>query len=62
MDYDQKREYLDSRGSRCPFCKSEEIEGREINIDCDYTTQEVVCNNCGKSWRDIYQLTDVGEV
>ena len=64
MDAEQRQAYLESEGSRRPFCDSEEIEG-EVASSADYYDgyeQEVVCKACGKAWKDIYTLTDVEEI
>lgn len=43
--------------SRCPFCKSDDIEAGEMEIpDGPTTRQPVVCHDCGEEWVDIYQL------
>lgn len=53
----QQKFYLDNGGRYCPCCESEEIEGREVDIDAGTATQQVVCNQCHASWVDQYTLT-----
>lgn len=55
-------EYKAHGGNQCPCCKSNDIEGREINVDSGTASQEVVCNACGASWNDIYRLEGYGEL
>jgi len=64
MDQEQKQAYLKSEGSKCPFCKSENIWGGITHSAKYYDgyEQEVQCNECGKAWKDIYTLTDVEEI
>jgi len=64
MDAEQKKAYLESEGSKCPFCKSANICGGVTHSAKYYDAyvQEVHCNECGKAWIDIYTLTDVEEI
>jgi hypothetical protein len=50
-------EYLEQGGTVCPFCKSHDIEGQEVNIDAGTAWQDVSCNQCGEEWQDTYTLT-----
>lgn len=55
----QVKSYL-AESHRCPYCKSEDIEGqagRDHNADSIY--QEVACLSCEKEWVDEYRLADV---
>ena len=52
------REYIDAPGF-CPFCKSENISGSNIEIDANSAWQDVGCDDCNKDWRDIYRLVAV---
>lgn len=38
-------------------CRSENIEGGEVNIDAGACTQDVACNDCHAAWTDTYSLT-----
>jgi hypothetical protein len=59
----QVRQYIKSRGTFCPFCKSPEIEGTgNSNSDADWHENEVECHDCGAMWKDIYILSDVSVV
>ena len=57
----RKRSYL-QRGGCCPYCRSESISGESVDIDSNRAFQEVSCSECGRSWLDIYRLTDVEEI
>ena len=48
--------YANLKGQCCPVCRSKQITGHSVVIDADYASQEVTCNDCGSSWRDIYKL------
>ena len=60
MTPEQKRNYLTSPDN-CPFCGSGDITGRCFSYE-DPSAQIIDCEGCGKSWMDIYTLTDVEEV
>lgn len=53
-----KEAYLSSP-SKCPYCDSEDIESGALDADGAVATAEVECNNCHKSWTDVYRLVDV---
>jgi len=54
----QVKEYL-AKGSSCPFCGSESITGGSVDIEGVAASQEVSCQECGRSWRDVYRLVNV---
>lgn len=49
-------EYVESAGNECPFCRSRNIIGHNIDSDCDYAWRKVECNNCGKLWTENFKL------
>lgn len=49
-------EYVKQGGTCCPFCKSTDIVGDSIEIDCGTASQEVSCNDCNGEWKDQYDL------
>lgn len=60
---EQVVEYIRGGGKVCPYCKSDDIEGR----DRDYygladMYQEVSCRSCGESWQDHYKLVGIGAI
>ena len=55
----KKRHYMNNNGSICPFCDSHNIEGGPFEADGTTVWQNVICNNCGAEWTDIYRLTNV---
>jgi len=55
----QKKEYLKSGYGKCPKCKSSDIEGSSFDVDDKYVTQDLTCNECGFSYRDVYTLSNV---
>ena len=52
------RQYAESGGQTCPFCRSTNVEaaGAIMPDDRDSATLEVECNDCGRTWKDIYRL------
>ena len=52
----QKTKYLKD-SSQCPSCGSGKIYGG--NWDDENHSQEIICNDCGCEWWDIYTLSDV---
>jgi transcription elongation factor Elf1 len=54
----QEEEYLKSP-SKCPYCKSEDIEAGAVDIDSGHAMQKVQCLNCEKQWRDHYELVAI---
>lgn len=53
------RRYIDSEGSCCPYCGSDEIEAGPVEADADSSSGDVMCNACGKQWRDVYTLSAI---
>ncbi len=58
---EQKHEYLSNRPGHCPYCGSEDIEGRGYDYDSD-PGQIIDCNECERCWMDVFTLTDVLEM
>lgn len=42
----------------CLNCGNISIEGKGVEIEGKYAVQEVSCNYCGSSWKDVYNLAD----
>lgn len=52
-----EKEYVNKKGNFCPFCQSRKIQSTEhVQLDACFGNQNVVCDNCGKRWKDIYKL------
>lgn len=50
-------EYVNKSGNVCPFCLNENIEAEKYaQIDGASASQEVICNDCGEEWVDVYEL------
>lgn len=58
----EKRRYLQD-SSRCPYkdCRSTNIVGDSIVIDCGQAAQVITCGKCSRSWEDIYDLISIEE-
>jgi transposase-like protein len=62
MNQKQKALYLQNRGSKCPYCQSENVENSgNREFDEDWATNEIACLDCQKTWKDFYLLSDVIE-
>ena len=51
------KQYRDSGGCQCPFCRGTDVVGGHVEVDAGGATQEVSCNDCDRSWIDCYNLT-----
>lgn len=56
-----KQEYL-RKPSTCPYCSSDNICSGSLDADGKIATAEVECNQCYRSWTDIWRLVDVREI
>lgn len=45
--------------TKCPECKSENIEMTEDDYDGDEGTQDVRCNDCGHEWRELWRFVKI---
>jgi predicted Zn-ribbon and HTH transcriptional regulator len=50
-------EYIRNKGSKCPYCHSENIQAYDLKL-CDALNAEqpVQCNDCKKQWIDTFVL------
>jgi transposase-like protein len=53
------REHIRSGGVSCPCCGSSDITGGNVEIDAGRAFQEVWCEECSFSWKDIYKLVEI---
>ena len=58
---EQKRRYIAVKGTRCPYCGSQDVTVSDMQADGDTAWQAVTCDNCGKNWTDNYNLSDIVE-
>lgn len=53
-----EEEYVKRMGSRCPVCRSNDIEGGQIDTTTGGSAgQSMSCPECKSSWEDCYTLT-----
>lgn len=57
----QVKEYVSKAGMVCPYCRSTQIEGNEIDMQGKYVYQGCYCLRCHKEWTDEYTLTGIVE-
>lgn len=50
-------EYLAAGGTRCPYCRSNDISAGELSAEGREASQEVGCSRCGAVWFDVFALT-----
>jgi len=55
----QKKEYINSGYSKCPNCKSEDIEGGHVEVNGASCWQPCFCHECNLEWNDIYTLSNI---
>lgn len=54
--------YLKYRGTRCPFCRSDDISNGDSNTDDNWHSISVTCDCCGATWDDVYTLNNVNDL
>ena len=57
---EKKKEYLQNP-NKCPYCGSNDISSGHLEADYNMAWSTVICDSCGKEWRDLYTLTDIEE-
>lgn len=57
-----QEEYVEDEAGKCPVCKSNQIEGDQIDISGKTAYQPCGCNECGAAWMSEYVLTGYGEL
>lgn len=58
---EQAQNYLKNRGSSCPFCGSDQIQGDSVEVHDGRVYQSVQCLKCGEGWHDGYTLDSVAD-
>lgn len=56
---EQREQYVETGGHACPYCGSDDIEGRIESDDPPYS--DVKCNTCKREWRQAYRQDDAGQ-
>lgn len=56
---EREKHYLECMGLRCPYCNSANINADSWNGDT--ATQDVICDECGRHWKDCYELSGIIE-
>lgn len=58
-----EKDYLANKGNQCPFCKSENFDKTEHDLDDDpkeyWQNWFCLSNSCDGDWTDIYKMIDV---
>jgi hypothetical protein len=58
-DEELRDKYLKTKGVRCPYCDSSDIEGGSKDTQDDAVFQSITCGSCNREWTDEYTLTGV---
>ena len=45
----------------CPYCDGDDITSGLMHDNTGFVEQNVVCNECGKRWKDIHGVVDIIE-
>ena len=60
MTPEQKKEYLEGKGSKCPFCQSGNIMGQGMQpLGPTTVGEDCECGLCERQWQDRFTLTGV---
>ncbi|HUT15492.1 MAG TPA: hypothetical protein VMY98_04530 [Anaerolineae bacterium] len=54
--------YIARGGVCCPVCQSDDIEGRDIEVDAGGASQAITCGLCGSTWVDCYSLVRIDDL
>ena len=58
----QVLDYLDCRGTRCPYCRSNDTQTGETVCDGDTGEAPVTCLTCRSEWKDVWGVVGVCEL
>jgi len=56
---EDKQTYVKLRGGYCPFCESRNLNPSSSVFDKGNAYQYLDCLDCGRSWIEVYNLTDL---
>ena len=51
-----QKQYVQKKGTHCPYCNSENIQGQHVEITDAFPEQEIICLDCDKEWVDFHKL------
>ena len=50
-------EYVGEGGNCCPYCRSNDTDGGDVEFDSEGASRQVACNDCNKRWVETFALT-----
>jgi len=59
---DKVKPYIERGGVACPFCESNNIEGRQFDVQAGTAWQPMRCTDCNGEWNDVYRLDAISEI
>lgn len=51
--------YIKAGGVHCPYCKADDVQGDQFDVEWGEARQPMSCNVCGATWVDAYKLVGV---
>lgn len=62
LTLEEQADYVREGYGQCPYCKSDQIEGGSWENEGNIVWQRVSCFDCGRSWQDIYELSNIDQM
>lgn len=60
---EQRAKYLRNMGVKCPHCESTQITSDDgVEFERNTLSNEVSCNSCDETWKDIFVLMSVEDL
>lgn len=56
-----KKEYVRRFGSVCPYCESNDVNGRSLQRGGDMAWADAWCDSCEREWTDLFKLVGFEE-
>jgi hypothetical protein len=57
----EQAEYVKYGWATCPYCKTDDISGGEIDIEANIAWQKVSCSVCDREWSDVFFLGSIDQ-
>jgi formate dehydrogenase maturation protein FdhE len=57
----EEKENSVERPNHCPYCESEHISAGDHNFEDEVCMIYVECEECHKTWTDVYRLVSISE-
>lgn len=57
----EKKRYVEERYCHCPYCDCTSLDVDDPEYGLNEISQDMYCQDCGRSWTDVYRLVAVEE-